>query len=145
LGEADEIALRRADRVDHHMGPELRAVLAHAPALALEAAGALGLRQRQRRDVLRLLSFSVEGREMTADDLVRLIALEAPGTGVPAGHAALAIQHVDRVISDRLDEESVATVAGLGGFEAVRGFHANPIPAPAGVGRQSGNRSLPVH
>jgi hypothetical protein len=68
-----------------------------------------------------LLPFSVgvKRREMTTDDLIRLIALEALGAGVPAGHATLAIQHVDRVISDRLDEEPVAAVAGLGGVEAV--------------------------
>ena len=43
LGEADKLALRRADRVYDNMGPELRAVLTHAPALALEAAGTLCL------------------------------------------------------------------------------------------------------
>ena len=116
------------------MGPELRAVLAHAPALALEAAGALGLRQRLSRDVLRPLSVGVKGRKMTTYNFVRLITLEAFSPRVPAGHTTLTIQHVDRVISDRLDEEPVAAVAGLGVFETVCGFHTNPIPAPVGVG-----------
>jgi hypothetical protein len=58
---------------------------------------------------------------MPTDNLFRFIALEALGARVPTGHAALAIQHVDRVISDGLNEEPVAAVAGLGSFEAV--FH----------------------
>jgi hypothetical protein len=60
FGEADKLPPRRADRVDDHMGPELGAVLAYAPALALEAAGAFGLRQRESRDVLRPLSVGVK-------------------------------------------------------------------------------------
>ena len=32
---------------------------------------------------------------------------------------ALAIQHEDRIVGDRLDEEPVAIVAGLGDIEAV--------------------------
>lgn len=42
---------------------------------------------------------------MATDNFIRLVALEAPGAKVPTGHATLAIQHVDPVISDRLDEE----------------------------------------
>ena len=118
------------------MGPELRAILADAPAFALEAAGTLSLRQRLGRDVLQPLSVCVKGREMLADNLIRLIALEAPGAGVPTGHATFAIQHVDRVISDRLDEEPVAAVTGLRSFKAVGDFHTNPIPAPVRVGTQ---------
>jgi len=56
---------------------------------------------------------------MPTDNLIRFITLEAPSARVPTGHEASTIQHVDRVISDRLDEEPVAAVAGLGGFEAV--------------------------
>src|ERR1700758_4200095 len=101
------------------MSPELRAVLADAPAFALEAAGALGLCQRLGRDVLQPLSVGVKGREMPTDNLMRLVALEAPSAGVPTGHVTLAIQHVDRVISDRFDEKPVAALGGLRGFEAV--------------------------
>ena len=36
LGEADQLAVLGAQRGDHHVGPESRAVLAHAPALVLE-------------------------------------------------------------------------------------------------------------
>ena len=38
LGEADQLALVVADRVDDDMGEEARAVLAHAPAFAFEPA-----------------------------------------------------------------------------------------------------------
>src|SRR6185436_18380896 len=38
LGEADDLAGVVAERCDHHVGPEPRAVLAHAPALVLEPA-----------------------------------------------------------------------------------------------------------
>src|SRR6202000_1527494 len=140
FGEADKLPLRRADCVDDNVGPELRAILAHAPALSLEAAAALGFLQRQSRDVLQALSVGVKGREMPTNNLIRFIALEAPGAGVPTGHATLAIQHVDRVISDRLNEYPVAAFAGLGGFDAV--FHMYPIPAPVGVGHQSTETQL---
>src|SRR3984957_11606128 len=76
---------------------------------------------------------------MPTDNLIRFIALEALGARVPTGHAALAIQHVDRVISG-LDEEPVAAVASLGSFEAV--FHMNPIPAPVGLGHHSTETQL---
>src|ERR1700722_6983256 len=118
------------------MGPELRAVLADAPAVTLETASALRFLQGQRRDVLRALSIRVESREMAADDLVGFIAFETPGTGVPAGYVPLGIQHVDRVIGDSLDEEPVAPLASLCGFEAICFFHPIPIPAPAGAGLQ---------
>src|SRR5262249_6137028 len=113
FGEADKFSLRRADRVDDDMGPELRAVLTNAPAFSLETAGTLRLRQRLSRDVLHPLGVGVEGREMSADNLIRLIALETSSAGIPTGDATVAVQHVDRVVSDRLDEEPVAAVAGL--------------------------------
>ena len=47
LGEADQLAVLVADRVDDDVGPEAAAVLAHAPALRLEAA--LAQRRRERR------------------------------------------------------------------------------------------------
>jgi hypothetical protein len=46
LGEADQLAVLVADRVDHHAGPEAGAVLAHAPALGLELALLRAVSQR---------------------------------------------------------------------------------------------------
>ena len=66
-----------------------RAVLAHAPAFSLEAALALGGLQRDPRDFLLALFGGVEAREMLADDLVGLIALEPARAGVPARDPAL--------------------------------------------------------
>src|ERR1700760_2749775 len=100
------------------MSPELRTVLAHAPAFTLEPTSALGFGQRQSRDVLRTLSIGVKCRKMLTDDLIRLIAFKSLGAGIPTGHAPLAIQHVNRVISNCLNEQPVATVARFCGFEA---------------------------
>ena len=49
LGEADEVAVLVADRIDDHIGPEAGAVLADAPALLLEAALAGGGLKRSLR------------------------------------------------------------------------------------------------
>ena len=49
LGKADQLAGRLADRIDDDVGPEARAVLADAPAFALELAFARGGLQRPRR------------------------------------------------------------------------------------------------
>src|SRR5438309_1101541 len=46
LGEADDVAGVVADRVDHHVGPEARAILAHPPAFLFEAALGGGGAQR---------------------------------------------------------------------------------------------------
>ena len=50
LGKANEFAGRRADRIDDHVGPETRAVLADPPAFAFELAFTLGGLKRQGRD-----------------------------------------------------------------------------------------------
>ena len=50
LGKADELAGRRADRIDDDIGPEARAVLADAPAFALELAFTRGGLERPGRD-----------------------------------------------------------------------------------------------
>jgi hypothetical protein len=133
LGEADEVSLRGADGVDDNMGPKLRAVLTNTPTLALESPRALSFGQRQSGYVLGAFDLGVKGREMLADDLIRLITFEAASTRVPTGDATVTIQHVDRVVSDSLDEEPVAAIAGLGIVEAGRDLHANPIPAPKGA------------
>ena len=42
---------------------------------------------------------------MLADDLVRLVALEKAGTGVPAGYTAFDVEHENRVIGDALHQQ----------------------------------------
>src|SRR5690606_9532339 len=90
----------------HHVGPEPRAILAHAPALVLEAALAggqfqLGLRPAGAHRLLR-----VEAREVVADDLVRAVALDALGAGVPAHHDALGIEGEDGVVLDPVHQQA---------------------------------------
>ncbi len=66
LGEADDGAGLVADRIDDDAGPELRAVLAHAPAFLLEPA----LASRRIERVLRLtflqVARAIKPREMFA-------------------------------------------------------------------------------
>ena len=62
---------------------------------------------------------------MLADDLFGLEALDPLGARVPAGHEALRVEHVDRVVEDRLDQ-----AAGMGPSEIV--LRANStLPANA--------------
>ncbi len=102
--EGDQIARRVEDRIDDHIGPEVRAVLAHAPPLRLEAAFAPRGLQGDAGNVLLEILRRVEAREMLADNLVGLIALEAPGARIPAGDMPLGIEHVDGIVGDALDQ-----------------------------------------
>ena len=105
LGEADELAVRAVDPVEHDARPEARAVLAHPPAFALELALAPGGFEHLLRQACLSVLLGVEAGEMLADDLVGLEALDARGAGVPACHMATRIQHVDRIVDDRLHEQ----------------------------------------
>ncbi len=49
---------------------------------------------------------------MAADDLVRLVAFEALGAVVPAAHAALHVEHVDRVVA-RAPEQQAVVLLGI--------------------------------
>ena len=119
LGEADDLALRGADRIYQHMGPEALAVLADPPARGLETAFRFRGLQRACGDAGGAVFRGVELREVLADDLGRLVALEALGPGVPAGHPAGRIQHVDRVVGDRVDQNPVAAFVAPVGVGAV--------------------------
>ena len=57
-----------------------------------------------------------EAREMLADDLVGLVALEAPRTRIPGGDAPVGIDHVDGIIGDRADQQ-LETILGSMGIE----------------------------
>src|ERR1019366_2766976 len=91
------------------------AVLAHTPALVLEAAlaanrfeGPLGLAGSP---VLR----RIEDREVLADDLVRLVALGVPRARVPRRDVAARVEHEDRVVGDRVDEKVKALLGSVQG------------------------------
>jgi hypothetical protein len=45
---------------------------------------------------------------MLTENVLGLVPLEALGARIPAYHVAAGIQHVDGIISDRIDEEPIA-------------------------------------
>src|SRR3546814_4132572 len=68
--------------VNDHAGPELRAVFAYPPSFRLESSFGGGGGQRFFGKARGAILFGIEARKMLADDLVRLVALEAFGAGV---------------------------------------------------------------
>lgn len=106
LGETEQGAgLAVDDRVDDHVGPEQRPVLAHPPALAFETALAQGSVQCPLRQASGAVLVGVETGKMLAEDLGLLIALEAPGTGVPTGDDARGVGHVDGIVDHGVDQQ----------------------------------------
>jgi hypothetical protein len=114
LGEADELAVLVANRIEQRERPESTAVATHAPAFRLVATGFRGNLQR----LLRQLPFLILGREKPAErlanDVPGLVALEAFRARIPAGDLPIEIDHVDRVVDDRIDQQlQLASVAEL--------------------------------
>jgi hypothetical protein len=122
LGKADETALLIAQRRDHDIGPEARAVLAHAPALVLEPAFGRGHLELACGPVAPDVLGCVEGAEMLADDLLRAIALEPLGADVPGPDVPLGIEGEHRVVLRLLDEQTIDVLGKVGGV----GGHAQP-------------------
>ena len=56
---------------------------------------------------------------MLADDFGFLVTLEAPRPGIPAANNPGGVQHVDRVVSDRLNQHAVTAVCRLSGLKSV--------------------------
>jgi hypothetical protein len=108
LGEAEQRAIGRADRVEHDAGPEARAVVAHAPAFAFEAAFVARRGQRPFGQAGGTVLVRIETREVLAHDLVGLVTLEALGASIPAADVAFRVQHVDRVVADAGHQQLVA-------------------------------------
>src|SRR6185312_4798178 len=109
-GEADQLALGITDRVDHDACPEALAVLADAPSFGFVAASLARRFERPLRySGLQVLG-GVEAAEMLADDIVGRIALDAFRAGVPVGHPAIRVEHVNRIVGDALDEDPEAAL-----------------------------------
>ena len=66
---------------------------------------------------------------MPADDLVGLIALEAPRARIPGGDVAVGIEHVDGVIGDRIDQQ----LESLGRDMGVETRSVSQFSDPAGM------------
>ena len=71
LGEAEDIAVVVADRIDHDAGPEESAVLADAPTLLFVTAVIPRQLQGARRPARGLVGVGVEAGKMLADDFFR--------------------------------------------------------------------------
>ncbi len=138
LGEADQFALVVPDRVDHHMGPEERAVLSDPPCFILKAPGCDRGLQAALRLASRLILLAIEAREMLTDDLVRPIALDALRAGIPARDMARRVEHVDRIVRDALDQQLELLLAAPQRFGG--GFSLAQIPRDLGVAEQFARR-----
>jgi hypothetical protein len=133
LAKPSKPAVVVAHRGHHDVRAECGAVLAHAPALVLEAP--LGARHFQLalRLAERALLFRVEARQPLADDLVGLVAEDALGARIPAGDAAFGVEHEDGVVDDAVHHQAEAPFA----------FHEHALGAMAH--RQHRALQLPQH
>src|SRR5690606_24605609 len=105
LGEADEPAAL-ADRDDEDAGAEAAAIAAHAPAFVAEAPGGLRGPEVAVGQAGGGVLGRVETREVGADDFAGLVALDPHRAGVPAAHAAVGVEHVQRVVRQGIDEQA---------------------------------------
>src|SRR5690606_17898267 len=95
------------------MRPEGCAVLADAPALALETAVAQRRRQRLLRQSAATVFFGIEAGKAFTDNLVGSVALEPLRTGVPAGDGPVRIEHVDGIVGDGIAQQTIAAIVGF--------------------------------
>src|SRR4051812_46881092 len=93
------------------MRPEARAVHAYAPAFAIAASFRRGGVEVALRNARVDVGARVEARIMLADDLVFTIAVQALGTGVPACHNAVRIEHDERAVGYAVDDQAKAVFA----------------------------------
>src|SRR5256886_8813924 len=137
LGIPDEAALRVPHRTDHGIGPEARAVLAHAPPFVLVTALALRDLQCPLRLALRHIVRGIERREVLTHDLVGAVPLDALRSGVPAGDPPVGVEHENGAVLDALDQELEGLFAPMQrvrvSLRAVKSrvTLANPITAPS--------------
>src|SRR5439155_24303828 len=98
LGETDQAAVAIQHPADDDVGPEAGAVLAHAPALALESA--VAGRDLQLHVALAGVLGRVEAREVPPDDLLGAVSLDPLRASVPGAHPPLRVEHEDGVLFD---------------------------------------------
>ncbi len=111
FGEAQQFALLVLERRDDDVRPKLRAVLADPPALVLEATFGGGDLEFVGGPPPVDGLLRVKLREVLADDLVGLVALEPFGPGVPGDDPPLRVEHEDGVVRGPLNEQ--AKLVGL--------------------------------
>src|SRR6185312_9934494 len=104
LGKTDQLAVIQ-DRVDDHVGPETRAVLAYAPTLRAIAAVPRGNFQGPPRYASLALLGGIEHGKVMAQHVLRGITLDALRTGVPGDDVAIDVEHVDGVVDDAPNQQ----------------------------------------
>src|ERR1043165_1074638 len=105
LPETDQPAILVVNCIEDGQRPEPGPILADAPALILKPTRAAGGIERQCRLTGPPILFGKEGREMPAQNLVGIIALDAPSAAVPTADPAFGVQHVDGIVDDGIDQE----------------------------------------
>ncbi len=99
------------DGVDDDVCPEPRAVLANP----LRFVFIFALRQRDCERSGRLpasaILLRIEAREIVANDLVGLIALDQFGPDIPVGNPAIHIEHIDRIVAHALNQQTEPLLA----------------------------------
>src|SRR6266852_9380176 len=105
-----ELACRGTNRIDDHICPESRTVLADPPTLAFELPFPHGGLEREGWYPLLPIFLGVKPGKVLTDNFGRCVSLEALRAGIPARHDTGRVQHVDGVVSYRLDQETITTV-----------------------------------
>ncbi len=95
-----------ADRIDDHMGPELRPIFANPPALVLPTTFTCGRLQADRGQAGGAILGGVELGEVLSNHLIDRIALDPFSAGVPARNAAGRVEHIYRIVSNALDQQT---------------------------------------
>jgi hypothetical protein len=90
------------------MRPERRPILPHPPALGFDLAGGHRHLQFVFWPMLRTIFRAIHAREMLADDLIRSIALQAFGPGIPTHDVSRRIEHENGLVLHPLDQQAEA-------------------------------------
>src|SRR5919108_451204 len=90
------------------MRPERRSILPHPPALGFDLAGGHRHLQFVLWPMLRTIFRAIHAREMLADDLIRLIALQALGPGIPTHDVSRRIEHENGLVLHPLNQQAEA-------------------------------------
>src|SRR2546427_762404 len=101
----------------HDVGPEPRAILAHAPAFLLETPRARRYLQLPLRLSRTRVLLGIETRKVLADDFGRPVTLHALGPLIPAGDLSLRIEHEDGVILYGIDQQPQVLLGADAGLE----------------------------
>ena len=131
LGKADQLSAVVPDGINNHMGPEMRAVFANAPAFFFKFAMSNCCVETFLRIIIFAVFWPVEFGKMLANNFFRSIALDAFGTGIPVGYPSLGVQHVNGIVRDALHQQARFGVAAEALFDQ-RQRAAGPGAEPLG-------------